>query len=221
VIYRKLQYAPKSPFHDIHGTVARLRAAYPGISDKGVNQAVKRMLMGYKPRHDGMIVHLYGEDIMTTNLPAIPAWQWIGDGERIRLLDHPIDTGACIPPEATGQMRRMLQEELAGRLNRRDINRSVLISPPGLKQTYVWRLSNGWTQEVRDDDYRLILSTVEDRQRFRDPDIHGPYTPVRSYDVEPEAMREVGRATTQPEVNYLVRQTQHRPQWQGAEVSDD
>jgi hypothetical protein len=216
-VYRRLEFAPASPFHDIEGTVKRLRDAYPGISDLGVNQAVKKMLVGYKPRHKGRIVHLFGADIMTADLANNPAWKWIGPGERIRLLDHPINGGVVIPNDIEGPVRLMLQEELWRRLNRREVNRSVLISPPGLRQTYVWRAENGWLQEVNEHDYDLILSTPANRRLFRDPDIHGPYVPVRSYDA-PGQM--IGVAHTNREAEYLIRQTRRRPSWQGADVSE-
>lgn len=215
--YRRLEFSPVSPFHDIEGTVAKLRAQYPGISDKGVNQAVKRMLTGYKARHKGRIVHLFGADIMTANLEGIPAWSWITPAERRRLMEHAIDTGERIPNDVEGPVRRMLQEELAGRLNRKAVNRSVLISPPGLQQTYVWRQSNGWVQEVTDHDYDLILSTPANRRQFRDPDIHGPYIPVRSYDAPGEV---VTIARNLREVDYAMRHLTRAPQWSGVDVAD-
>ncbi len=215
--YRRLEYAPRSPFHDIQGTVNKIRAQYPGISDMGVNQAVKRMLTGYKPRHKGLVVHLYGADILSENLPGIPAWQWVSEGERVRLLDHPIDRGERIPNDIEPQVVRVLQEELANRLNRKAVHRSVLISPPGLQQTYVWRQDNAWIQEVRDADYDLILAVPGNRRLFRDPDIHGPYVAVRSYDTPGEV---IGIAHNGREADYLIRSTQRRPQWSSAKPGD-
>jgi len=204
---RRIELAPRSPFHDLPGFVANVRKANPGITDLGVNQAVKRALDGYNPRHSGRIVHLYGSDIMTAQLDSIPAWPMIGDDEKLRLLEHPVDGGEVIPPEAEGQVRRMLQEELAGKGKdfRRFVNRSVLISPPSLRQTYVWRLSNGWMQEVLDADYDLILSTPFNRRLFRDPDIHGIYQDLRSYDA-PGIVTSRTEATSIREMEYLQRQ---------------
>ena len=71
---KRLEFAPYSPFHDIEATVAKLRASFPGISDDGVNQAVRRMVYGYKARHNGRVIHLFGADIMTADLTTIPAW---------------------------------------------------------------------------------------------------------------------------------------------------
>src|SRR5690606_23529615 len=130
----RIELAPIGPFHDLPATVDKIRNAYPGITDKGVNQAIKRMLAGYNPRTPGRIVHLFGRDILTDDLETIAAWQWVGDGEKRRVQEHPIAGGEMIPDDVTGVLRKMRQEELAGRGReaRAYINRSVLISPPGL-----------------------------------------------------------------------------------------
>lgn len=215
--YRRLEFAPRSPFHDIEATVTKIRQANPGITDMGVNQAVKRMLTGYKSRHKGRVIHLFGADIMAADLTTIPAWQWVTPGEQRRVMQYPVDTGERVPNDVDGPVRRMVQEELRGRLNSRAVNRSVLISPPGLQQTYVWRHSNGWIQEVTDDDYALILSTPTNRRLFRDPDIHGAYVPVRSYEAPGEV---ITVARNLNEVDYAMRQLKSTPHWQGADTAD-
>lgn len=215
----RLELAPIGPFHDLAATVDKIKNAYPGITDKGVNQAIQRMLGSYNPRTPGRIVHLFGADIMTEHLETIEAWPWIGDGEKRRLQDHPISGGEMIPDDVTGVLRKMRQEELAGRGReaRAHINRSVLISPPGLQQTYVWRLSRGWMQEVLEADYHLILSSPANRRLFRDPDIHGPYRDVRSYD-SADATKARHVATTAKEAGYLIGQTKRTPNWQGTDL---
>lgn len=217
--YRRLEFAPRSPFHDIEGTVAKIRQANPGITDMGVNQAVKRMLTGYKSRHKGRIFHLFGADIMTADLTTIAAWPMIGEYERRRVSAHPIDAGARIPDDIEGPARRAMQEALVSRHDYHNVNRSSLISPPGLSQTYVWRLANDWMQEVADADYALILSTPANRRLFRDPDIYGPYNVVRSYYNGEAQGRQIARNLR--DADYLIRQTQRRPSWQGADVGDD
>lgn len=214
---RRLEFAPRSPFHDIDGFVDRIRSAHPGISDQGVSQAVKRALTGFKPRHPSRVVHLYGADILTADLTQLPAWPHITDGEKRRIQQYPIAGGEVIPTDVDAVARRMVQEDLAGRINAARINRSVLISPPGLRQTYVWRASNGWVQEVQDADYDLILSTPANRRLFRDPDIHGPYVPVRSYDAQGEV---IATARNLREAEYTLRHLERRPSWQGADVAD-
>jgi len=217
-MYRLLEFAPRSPFHNIDGFVENLKQAKPEIRTQlQVNQAVKKALRGYKARHKDRVVHLFGADIMTEDLEGIPAWPLITPGEKRRLKDHPIVGGSMIPNDVEGPVRRMLQEELAGRLDRKAINRSVLISPPGLQQTCVWRAANGWLQEVNDHDYDLILSTPANRRLFRDPDIHGPFVPVRSYDAPGEV---IATAHNMREAEYLIRQTRRTPQWRGADVSE-
>ena len=213
-MYRRLDLAPKSPFHDIEGFVGRVRAAHTGITDAGVNHVVKRSLDGYNPRHSGRVVHLYGADIMTADLSSIPAWDLITPEEQRRIAEHPMDTGERIDPENV----KVSQLELARRLDRRNVNRSVLISPRGLSRSYVWRLSSAWVQEVTDDDYALILSVQGNTRIFRDPDIHGPYTDARSYDAPPTATY---ITKDQGDVDALMRELTRRPQWSGANTGTD
>ena len=68
-----------------------------------------------------------------------------------------------------------------------------------------------------DADYDLILSTATNRRLFRDPDIHGPYVPVRSYDAQGDV---IATAHNLREADYIIRQTQRRPSWQGVDAAD-
>lgn len=206
---RTIELAPLSPFHDIEGTVRKLKAAKPGITQLGINQAVKRMLDRYDPRHPGRHVALFGADIMTAQLDQIPAWPYLPDGQRRRLLDHPIDGGLILPDTLDGdddpKRAIVAQKEAANRLDRVNVNRSVLISPRGLSQTYIWCLRTGWLQEVTDADYDLILGHPGNRRLFRDRDMHGPYLDVRSYEAPGiVTAREV--TTNQRDANYMMRQ---------------
>jgi len=217
----RIELAPLGPFHDLEATVARIRAAHPGITDRGVNQAVKRMLNGYKPRHKGRIVYLFGADIMTAQIDAIPAWRWLSDGAKARLLEHPTEGGTCLPETVDGDDDQtridLVQAGLINEHYRKGVNRSVLISPRGLSQTYVWRIENDWLQEVTPADYRLIFAHPASRRRFRDPDRHGPYQDVRSYD-GPNIVthREVSRSMR--DVEYMLRQTTAAKNWQGSDL---
>lgn len=219
---RRIELAPLGPFHDLEATVAKIRAAHPGITDRGVNQAVKRMLDGYKPRHKGRIVYLFGADIMTAQLDAIPAWPWLSDGAKARLLEHPIAGGTCLPETVDGdddpKRIDLVQAGLVNAHYRRDVNRSVLISPRGLSQTHVWRIDNDWMQEVTEADYRLIFAHPASRRRFRDPDLHGPYQDVRSYEA-PGIVTHREVSTSMRDVEYMLRQTSRNQTWQGSDLS--
>lgn len=226
---RRIEFSPVSPFHDLEGFKARVRAAHPTITERGLAQLIQlaaggrdpktknRSRNGYNPRHPSRVYHLFGDDVMTADLMQIPAWPWIAPGERVRLLDHPITGGEVISPDAVGTIRRMLQEELANRLDRKSVNRSALISPPGLTRTYVWCLGNGWMQDVEDADYDLILSSPGNRRLFRDPDIFGLYQDVRSFN-GPGIVTSRTEARSAKEAEYLMRQTKHQPNWQGADL---
>jgi len=210
---RVIELAPRSPFHDINGFVANIRAAHPGISDKGVDQSIKRALDGYNPRHSGRVVHLFGADIMAATVEDIPAWPYITAGEQQRILDHPMETGERVD-DHDGKVSQL---ELANRLNRESVNRSVLISPRGLQQTYVWRLTTNWIQDVTNDDYNLILSEQGNRRLFRDPEIHGPYVDVRSYANPPVLSRMV--TADQRDIDAFMRERTHRPSWSGVDTA--
>jgi hypothetical protein len=236
---KRLEFAPKSPFQNIHGTAANLRANHPGISDHGVNQAVKRMLMGsrltrldnnttqqvhpgYKPRTKWRVVHLFGADIMTADLTQIPAWNWIAPGEKGRLVMHPITSGVTIPDDLTGKDRRDAQEILAKQYPPSGINRSVLIGLPGLQQTYVWRIENGWMQEVTDHDYDLITSTPSNLQMFSNPDINGEYVPARSYAAPGQVIGTTKKGgNPKQDIDYLMRHMSSTPHWQGVDVGEE
>ena len=217
---KKIELAPESPFHNIHATVRSIRARFPGITDHGVNQAVKRMLGGYNPRHPGRHVALFGADIMTATLEDLPTWPYLPDGQRRRLMDHPVTGGLVLDDtlEADDDPKRqaLAQMEMANRLDRHAVNRSVLISPRGLSQTYVWSLNSGWVQEVTDADYALILKHPFSRSRFRDPDLHGPYENVRSYD-GPGVVTQQHIAPAK-DADYILRQLKAAPTWQGTDL---
>jgi hypothetical protein len=221
-----LEFAPRSPFHDIEGTVRRIRDRFPGISDLGVNQAVARMLdsgtdRGYKPRTKGRYVYLFGADIMSAQIDQIPAWPLMSDGVRERLLDHPVEGGITLEDRLEAnddpQQTELIQAGLANHQHRAGVNRSVLISPRGLSQTYVWCHENQWIQEVTDADADLILSARGASQKFRDIAIHGPYEDVRSYE-GPNIVRERIEAPAR-DAEYVMRQLKAAQTWQGADLS--
>lgn len=214
---KRLDFAPKSPFHDLDGFIANIKKAHPAVTDHGVERAIKRALDGYNPRHAGRVHHLYGADIMTATVEDIPAWPHITPPEQDRIREHPVDAGERIDPDTDPGIRNLLQMELAGRLDRRTVHRSVLISPRGLQCSYVWRQSTGWVQEVTDHDYRLILAVQGHTHLFRDPDIHGPYVDVRSYAGAPVTERHETRS--QSDVDALMRDYTRRPTWSGADLS--
>jgi hypothetical protein len=220
---RTLELAPASPFENIEATVASLKSRFPGITDEGINQAVKMQLdKGYKPRHKKRVVTFFGADIMSASIDEIGAWNLLPPAQQRRVLSHPIEGGLTIGPDDSPTKRI----ELANRLDASNVNRSVLISPNGLSQTYVWRNEGGtwhglvgWFQEVTDADYDLIMKWPNNRRLLRDPEIHGLYQDVRSYNVPGEVVFE---ARNMKDVEYMIRQTANlnKPQWQGTDLPE-
>lgn len=220
-----LEFAPRSPFHDIEGTVRRIRERFPSITDMGVNQAVARMLdssqpQGYKPRTNGRFIYLFGADIMSAQLDQIPAWPLMSDAVRERILAHPIDGGITLEDRIANdedpRQVELIQAGLANHQYRAGVNRSVLISPRGLSQTYVWCFENQWIQEATDADAKIILSARGAGQKFRDIAVHGPYQDVRSYE-GPDIVKQRIVAPAR-EAEYVMRQLNAAKSWQGTDL---
>lgn len=182
MIYRRLEYT--GGIHPFAGPgigffAEQIRKRQPGITDRGVNEVVMRMVAQYDPRTKNRSVALLGDDIMTADPASLPVWDLLAPKIQRRILAHPFDTGERIDPLA----ERAIEMERMETLPRHAVNRSFLIWPP-LKQTYCWRKNSPtpWTQEVRDDDYIVIMNDPIHRRNFQDPDLKGPYQDVRAYD---------------------------------------
>jgi len=200
-----------TPFANLPAFVAHVKRTYPGITDRGVSQLVKKALDHYDPGVRGRIVTLFGADIMTADLERIPAWPYLSDDQRRRLREHPHDTGERVNEDDP----KLSQLELARTLNRASVNRSALISPPGLSQTYVWSDATHWQQEMSDTDAALILSIRGTGRLFRDFEAGGAYAPVRSYDVYPVIARHAGNAA---DLQDYINDRTRVPHWQGADT---
>jgi hypothetical protein len=175
---RTLEYTGGvSPFVDIKSFVDKIRKDRPGITDIGVDQLVKRTVMALDPRFKGRFVSLFGADIMSADVEDIPAWNYLPPIQQRRILAHPINGGIMVDSEDP----RFSQRELVGANNHAEINRSALISPPGLTQTYCWCHQTNWLQDMPEEDYNRIRAEPALRRLFRDPNVHGLYLAPRSY----------------------------------------
>ena len=168
----------RNPFENIASFVAMVKARYPAITKEGIDQIVARQVAYRAPRSPARIVQLLGADIMTADLATIPAWPFLGPETRRDIEQCPQDTG-----ERVDEMDAASQVRLVTGLVKGKINRSALISPRGLQQTYVWSDATQWTQEVTDADYDLIMQQRSLAAVLRDPDLTGPYVEIRPYDV--------------------------------------
>lgn len=214
MIYRRLEYT--GGIHPFAGPgiayfAEQIRKRKPGITDRGVSEVVARMIEQYDPRTDRRSVVLFGEDIMTEDPTSLPVWESLAGKIRQRVLAHPHDIGERIDPLA----ERAIEMERLETLPRAAVNRSFLIHPP-LKQTYCWlkRSATPWTQEVRDDDYVVIMNDPVHRRLFQDPDIKGPYQDVRAYDYGNLA-KERHVARDMSDVEALKRQYSRKHYTQG------
>lgn len=202
----------KNPFVDIHAFTAHAKATYPGITQDGINHLVKLSLDNLRERQRNRVYTLFGADIMCEHPEDLAIWPHLPRSHKERVLAHPLVGGTRVEEY---EDHRVAQMELALRLDRRAVNRSVLISPRGLEYTYVWRQSLSWEQEVSQKDYDLLMSVAPVRRLLKDPEIVGPYQPVRSYEA-PVIERHVARDGG--DVQALQRQYRRVPTFTGADL---
>lgn len=143
-----------------------IRAQFPNVSETGIQEIAKVELARVQPRHDRYVQALFGRDILTEHPESIAAWSYL----------------------TPMQKRMVTQTPLA--------ERSSMVDPDGLSQTYVWRKKNGWTQEVNDWDVEIIRNSPA-RSWFVDRDVHGEVRPARAWDlpvIETTSFRDAAEA---------------------------
>ncbi len=84
--------------------------------------------------------------------------------------------------------------------------------PTGLSKTYVWCKQNDFVQEVSDADAELIRKATFIAGWFQNPEVYGPYTPVRTFDYEVAEEHEFNDLT---EARRYERDIQGTKQWNG------
>lgn len=108
----------------------QLRAKYPTLTERGLHEVAGREFSRRHPRHPRQVIHLFGEDIASEDLEAIPAWPIVDPKEKRILVK--------LSPE----------------------QRKAKVDPKGLSRTYVWRASNDWVQEVTDADAEVLRNST-------------------------------------------------------------
>lgn len=202
----------KNPFQDIDSFVEHVRKMRPGISDHGVNVAVKRQLARMIQRQDQLVFYLMGEDILSDHPEGLRAWPYLLPRDQARLMEHPVDRGDRLPPGASKAQRL----GMIARPDRRNVHRSALISIPSLANTYVWSKATDWQQDVTGSDREIIMAQPGSARFFIDVDRDGRFVPVRSYSnlvaTETFTARDAG------DYAALLRQHRRAPHWQGADM---
>jgi len=139
---RNLTYfGRKHAFENLASFVAMVKTRYPSITPEGINQIVARNVANREARSPARMVQLLGGDIMTADLATIPAWPFLGPQTQRDIASYPHATG-----ERVDELDAKSQVRLVTGLVKEKINRSALISPRGLQQTYVWSDATQWTQ---------------------------------------------------------------------------
>jgi hypothetical protein len=218
-MYRLLEYTGGfNPWagKGIEHFVSEIRRRFPNMTDTGLSELAKRMLGEYDPRTHTRTVMLFGRDIMTADVESIPAWDMLAPSAKTRIKEHPHDTGE-VPSSGVNEV---FKAELLNRLDRRSVNRSVLIEPDDLDQTYVWRKATAtpWVQEVTDGDYFRILRHPSLGPKFQDPDVKGAYVEVTSYTHMQVGERHEAR--TFQEAAAIQRHYRRQPHYSGVDIKE-
>lgn len=196
--------------------VEMLRARRPGITQHGINQTIKRAVGLMEPRSQGLIVAVYGRDIMAEDVTREPFWPLLGEPHRRMLLAHPLHGGAEILPgdDAGVKLAKMHATDRA------TVNRSVQITRAGdreMSRTYVWSRRTDWEQEMTDADWGILLEYRQAQSRFLRVESDQPWTPVRTYSHIP--VRETHIARTSADVRALEREFSRSHHHLGAAVN--
>lgn len=206
----RLEYIGQpGPHRDPERFVKAVRAAKPSLTDDDIVTIVRRGNARFKPRWERALWQVFGADILTDDLTQIEAWSLIEPNWQELLGMFPVEGGQLMPetPEGVEALNMAIQSRnLAG------INRRVLMRPPGLSRSYVWRDANAWIQEVADADAKILRETPVLNQCFRNVDqANGPVL-VQSY--------EYGVSDRQQFANFdefeaFRQDEQRKPTWRG------
>jgi hypothetical protein len=154
------------PDKDLEKFRAACLRRFPAASEIEIGHLYRRSVLSHDTPHKGRIVALFGQDIMTEDLEAHPLWPLFGLMNQNRLKSFPHDRGATIEGESISERAAsrmtLLQHGMSGQ-----VNRSVLVSPSGLKESYVFSKRTQWSQEVREDDWNLICQHPGIRKKFQ------------------------------------------------------
>lgn len=164
-----------------------VRAQYPTLSDTSIDHIASDMMRQTKGP-DGESVTVSPR----TNNTNLVAW-----GKDV-FAEHPEGMAAW-------QFLTPIQRDTVRRNQCR-------FYPTGLSQTYVWCRENGFVQQVTDADADLIRNAAFIRGWFQDPDVHGSFAPIRTFDYE---VVEEQDFVDLNEARRYERDLQEKKQWSG------
>lgn len=199
-----------NPFINLPAFYVHCKRRYPNLSDIEFQRLLKIACGRRQQRIPGLNASLFGRDIMTDDVESINSWQYLLPGDKRRVMQHPVSGGE----KADHEKGKVAKLEMLGKMNRKAVNRSVLISLDGLELTYVWCRQNGWEQDVLLTDWELIRTqSPATASRFHNVSELGPYVDVRTYGNAHVIERHEAR--TRDEMVALLKDHSRKPQWSG------
>lgn len=199
------------PWRDAAKWAGAVRAANPSLDDEQVERVLHRENARNRPRHPNGLFMLFGADILSSDLASMDTWNDLEPVWQRELPMYPIDGGIWIKPDdddAPMKLQLAIAQHGAARVNRRS-----LMVPYGLSKTYVWRVSNGWVQQVADADVAIIRATPVVKYLFRDPNLASGDLQVQRY--ERQGTGEVYQFSSIEDAKRFEKSLVSTPQWKG------
>lgn len=188
--------------------VAALKHYEPSLTDREVVDRVHMGNVRQRPRHPNGEFHIFGRDILTTNLASIDAWPFLPDVWKQELPLYPITGGSVVDRGAETAAVALSN----ARMNPHKVNRESWVFPVGLSKTYVWCLENQFMQTVSDADVELIRRTPGLKLCFRDPNLADGALQIRDYTYPTSEQLDFGK--TNDLIDFEADQTRVK-QWAG------
>lgn len=200
------------PWRNIEKFVAAVKAASPHLDDAQIMAVVHRENARKRPRHNKRRFHMFGADILSTDLKSMDAWAYLHPIWQRDLPLYPLEGGKLI--RSTDEDAPVHLQTAIASHGINQVNRRSLLVPAGLSKTYVWCAGNNWMQEVADADVAIIRNTPVVRLMFRDPNLADGPLQIQDYRREPTG--EIYRFSSAEEAQAFERDMTSRPQWKGA-----
>ena len=201
--------------------IERFRAAclkrFPNATEVDLGVLYRKAILEYDTPWKDRIVCLLGQDIMTEKLEAHHLWPYMGRQTQNRIKAHPVNGGAIIMGDSVSERASsrmaLLKHGMAGQ-----VNRSVMVSPSGMKESYVFSRRTQWTQEIREDDWNLICQHPEFRKRMHVFEERGPLVVYQAYSQGSPVNREFLKTTD--DVRQMVKEISRSPHFLGVDAPE-
>jgi hypothetical protein len=202
------------PDRDIEKFRAACLKRFPNATDIDLGVLYRQAILQYDTPWKDRIVCLLGQDIMTEDIERHHLWPYMGRQTQNRIKAHPHVGGAIISGDSVSERAAsrmaLLKHGMAGQ-----VNRSVMVSPSGMQESYVFSRRTQWTQDIREDDWHLICQHPEFRKRMHVFEERGPLVVYQAYSSGHVAERNY--AKTNDDVRHMVKEMSRSTHFLGAD----